>query len=53
MFGVRTYPDATGCVHKLAVVMGVYQCSRCYRIFDIVETESGPRLKARQSQAPN
>ncbi len=50
MFGVKLYPDKTGCVHDLMVIMGVYQCRRCNRIFETIETESGPRLRAQESR---
>lgn len=47
MYGVKLYPDVSGCVHKPKVIMGVWQCGTCGRPLDLVETESGPRLKAR------
>lgn len=52
MFGVRLHPDTTGCMHELSVVMGVYQCSRCFRVFQTIETDAGPRLKAEEAQQP-
>lgn len=47
-YGMKLHPDVTGCVHDVRLTMGKRRCSRCARSFDVIETDGGPRLKARE-----
>lgn len=37
----QVLPDRTGCVHRLAELFGITQCSRCDRYFAEVALENG------------
>jgi len=47
---MRILPDRTGCNHIAVEIMGIYQCSRCSRLFKLVTLADGKWLAADLSE---